>query len=372
MSNIQIFENEKFGKVRVIDRNGEPWFVAADVCKVLAMTSITYGLKKLDPEDHKFILIKTNGGDQKVRMLSKNALMSIVKSCKKAERRDAVTSWIRDVVFPALGVINRDEEDPAQNIPGLQIFSSSEFGKVRVINDNGTPLFCGTDVAVVLGYTNPQKAINDHCKGVKKALTKRYANGDPFGQEMNFIPESDVYRLIFSSKLPSAERFERWVVEEVLPTIRKTGGYIAGEEKMSDDELIFKAMTVLQAKLDARSKELAAANEKIGVLEPKADYYDSLVEKNHLTGVRDAAKELHVKQNWFSNWLIGKGYAYRNVKGELRPYQVKSMDDGLMELKQYLNFNNGYSGCRMMITAKGMDRFRREIAKEDYIEVDAG
>lgn len=162
MSNIQVFENEKFGKVRVVDRNGEPWFVAADVCKALAMTSITYGLKKLDPEDHKFVLIKTNGGDQKVRMLSKNALMSIVKSCKKAERRDAVASWIQDVVFPALGVIHQEEavNDPADNLPGLKVFDNSEFGNVRVVLRSGEPWFVAVDVCKALAIGNPRQAVS--------------------------------------------------------------------------------------------------------------------------------------------------------------------------------------------------------------------
>lgn len=104
----------------------------------------------------------------------------------------------------------------------LAIFENSEFGKVRTLIENdGTVLFCASDVAKILGYTNPNKAINDHCR----AITKRYAPISGKEQEINFIPESDVYRLIIRSKLPAAEKFERWVVEEVLPSIRKTGSY---------------------------------------------------------------------------------------------------------------------------------------------------
>lgn len=104
----------------------------------------------------------------------------------------------------------------------LTVFQNSEFGSVRtLIEEDGNVLFCASDVAKILGYTNPNKAINDHCR----AITKRYTPISGKEQEINFIPESDVYRLIIRSKLPEAEKFEKWVVEEVLPSIRKTGSY---------------------------------------------------------------------------------------------------------------------------------------------------
>lgn len=114
----------------------------------------------------------------------------------------------------------------------LAIFENKAFGSVRtLIEDDGTVLFCASDVAKILGYTNPRKAIIDHCAHVTKrdigVETGKRADGSPSIQEisMSFIPESDVYRLIIRSKLPEAEKFEKWVVEEVLPSIRKTGSY---------------------------------------------------------------------------------------------------------------------------------------------------
>ena len=101
-------------------------------------------------------------------------------------------------------------------------------------------LFCGSDVAKALGYAKPQNAIAIHCKGALK-------RGIPTSggiQEMSFIPESDLYRLVFSSKLPNAERFTDWVTEEVLPSIRRNGGYIAGQEQMSPEELMARALDV--------------------------------------------------------------------------------------------------------------------------------
>ena len=95
----------------------------------------------------------------------------------------------------------------------LQIFNNPEFGEVRTISENGVVLFCGSDVARALGYTNPSKALTDHCKG---DLTKRYTPTNGGEQLLSFIPESDLYRLIFRSKLPSAERFTDWMTREGL------------------------------------------------------------------------------------------------------------------------------------------------------------
>lgn len=103
----------------------------------------------------------------------------------------------------------------------LQIFNSGEFGEIRTVEIDGKPYFVGTDVARALGYSNPRKAILDHCKGV----TKRDTPTSSGIQSMSYINEGDLYRLIMKSKLPSAEKFESWVMDEVLPTIRKTGSY---------------------------------------------------------------------------------------------------------------------------------------------------
>ena len=103
----------------------------------------------------------------------------------------------------------------------LQIFNSGEFGEIRTIEIDGKPYFVGTDVAKALGYNNPRDAVSRHCKGVVKHDTPTSSGI----QLMSYINEGDLYRLIMKSKLPSAEKFEAWVMDEVLPTIRKTGSY---------------------------------------------------------------------------------------------------------------------------------------------------
>ena len=102
------------------------------------------------------------------------------------------------------------------------IFNNPEFGEVRTLEEDGKALFCGSDVAKALGYSRPKDAISAHAKGAVKRRT-RTSGGE---QEMSFIPESDLYRLVFSSKLPTAEKFTEWVTAEVLPSIRKHGAYM--------------------------------------------------------------------------------------------------------------------------------------------------
>ena len=112
----------------------------------------------------------------------------------------------------------------------LMIFNNPEFGEIRTIEEDGKVLFCGSDVAKALGYSNPTKAINDHCKGIAERRTN-----DSLGrqQNMKFIPEGDIYRLAAKSELPGADKFESWIFDEVLPSIRRTGGYINGKEQMT-------------------------------------------------------------------------------------------------------------------------------------------
>ena len=112
----------------------------------------------------------------------------------------------------------------------LQVFNHEQFGDVRIIEEDGKVLFCGKDVAKALGYENPRDAIRRHCRGVVKRdgvskTTNQHGVTTEQVTQMSFIPEGDLYRLITHSKLPAAERFEKWVFDEVLPTIRKTGGY---------------------------------------------------------------------------------------------------------------------------------------------------
>lgn len=242
----------------------------------------------------------------------------------------------------------------------LRVFENSEFGKLDIMLIDGKEYFPATECAKVLGYSNPHKAVSDHCR----ALTKREVI-DNLGrtQEVNFIPEGDLYRLIIRSKLPAAERFEKWVFDEVLPAIRKTGGYIAGEADMTDEELLSKALLVMQSKLtqrEQRLQQLEADNSRLTVqntiMAPKADYFDELVDRNLLTSFRETAKQLQVKERAFVDFLIKHKYVYRDRKGKLMPYAEKN--GGLFEVKECVNEKTAWSGTQTLITPKGRETFR--------------
>lgn len=151
----------------------------------------------------------------------------------------------------------------------LQIFQNPQFGEIRTITENGVTLFCGADVAVALGYKNPRKALADHCKGV----TKRYAPTSSGQQEMNFIPEGDIYRLAARSELPGADAFERWIFDEVLPSIRKTGFYALPKD--------YPAALRALADSEEERMRLAAENEaqrqEIADFQPLRQYLDQIL-----------------------------------------------------------------------------------------------
>lgn len=234
----------------------------------------------------------------------------------------------------------------------LKAFNNPDFGEVRTLEENGKVLFCASDVAVALGYAKPRNAIGTHCKGaLKRGILTAGGN-----QEMTFIPEGDVYRLIAKSKLPGAERFESWVFEEVLPSIRKTGGYIAGQETMTADELMAKALMVARETLARREAELSQKTVENAILKPKADYFDELVERNTLTNFRETAKQLGIGQKSLITFLLDRKFIYRDKRGKLLPTAGKS--DGLFEVKECYNDKTQWAGTQTLVTPKGRETFR--------------
>lgn len=181
--------------------------------------------------------------------------------------------------------------------------------------------------------------------------------------EMTFINESNLYKLIFQSRKPEAERFADWVTSEVLPSIRKHGGYISGQAEMSPEELMAKALQVAQKTLEEREARigvLAAENSALTVekqiLQPKADYFDELVDRNLLTNFRETAKQINAKQKDFVNFLLEKKYVYRDKRGKLMPYADRNK--GLFEVKECFNEKTQWCGTQTLITPKGRETFR--------------
>ena len=239
----------------------------------------------------------------------------------------------------------------------LQIFKNESFGEVRTLTIDNEPWFVGKDVAEVLGYTNPQKALRDHIDDEDKTLNELFTVN---GTKGILINESGLYSLIISSKLPKAKEFKRWVTSEVLPSIRKNGGYIANQESMTEEELLAKAYTValnVIKQKEEENKQLSIINSELVVnnqiMKPKADYFDQLVDRNLLTNLRETAKQLGFKEKPFIKFLIDKKYLYRDKRGRLMPYADKNK--GLFEMKETFNEKTNWSGTQTLVTPKGRE-----------------
>ncbi|MCD8129572.1 MAG: phage antirepressor KilAC domain-containing protein [Oscillospiraceae bacterium] len=228
----------------------------------------------------------------------------------------------------------------------LKVFENSEFGSIRIIEESGKILFCGADVAKALGYARPNEAVVAHAKGTVKRRTP--TNGGE--QTMLFITEGDLYRLITHSKLPSAERFEQWVFDEVLPTIRKHGAYIT-KEKLWEIATSPEAMHKLTGDLLAERELNRQLTEENRLLSGKARYYDYFMAADACTNLRETAKELAVSERKLARFLVDAELAYRAPGGHLLPYS-KPSNEGLFVVRDYIN-RNGHRGSYMLISPKG-------------------
>ena len=178
----------------------------------------------------------------------------------------------------------------------------------------------------------------------------------------DYIPENIFYRLAMKAKNETAEKFQTLIADEVVPAIRKHGGYLTPakvEEVLLNPDTIIQLATQLKAsrektmKLEAINSELVVQNQ---IYKPKADYFDQIVDRNLLTSFRETAKQLEIKERVFVGFLLDHKYIYRDKKGKLMPYAEKN--NGLFELKECINEKSGWGGTQTMITPKGRETFR--------------
>lgn len=224
----------------------------------------------------------------------------------------------------------------------LITFENMEFGKLTVMEKDGEFFFIGKEVAEKLGYSNTRDALVRHVDIDDKADVVFHDGRQR--RSMVSINESGLYSLILSSKLPQAKEFKKWITTEVLPSIRKNGGYIKNQEKMSNEEILANAVLL--------ANHLIAEKEKIiEDLEPKAKYFDELVDNNLLTNFRNTAKELHIPQKVFIQFLLEKELIYRDKKNRLLPYAKNNK--GYFEVKEWCRNDNDAVGIQTFVTPKG-------------------
>ena len=242
----------------------------------------------------------------------------------------------------------------------IKIFNNAEFGEIRVMLIDDDPWFVGKDIAMALGYNNPQKAIRDHVDEQDRGVNEMDTPGGK--QSIIIINEFGLYSLIFSSKLESAQRFKHWVTHEVLPSIRKHGMYMTDnllETAIANPDFVIgliqnmKAEKEKSAALQMQNKQLCEKNEE---MQPKADYFDDLVAWNLAVCFRGTAKELRIPERKFIKSLIEDGYVYRDKNGNLLPKAGKG--DELFVVKEFLNRKNKHGGLQTRVTPKGRETFR--------------
>lgn len=239
-------------------------------------------------------------------------------------------------------------------------FTNPEFGEVRTLNIENEPWFVAADVCKALEIGNPTDAMR-RLDADERTLVS--IEGASNGLSVNAVNEPGLYTLVLGSRKPEAKAFKRWITHDVIPSIRKNGGYIAGQETLSPEELMAKALLVAQKTIEEKDKllshtsvELSAAKVENEIMRPKAGYFDEVVDRNLLTNFRETAKELGIKPKSFVNFLIEKKYIYRDKRGKLLPYEDKN--DGLFEVKECFNEKTQWAGTQTLVTPKGRETFR--------------
>lgn len=219
----------------------------------------------------------------------------------------------------------------------IQIFRSPEFGEIRTLKENGKGLFCGRDIAVSLGYEQPHKAVERHCRYGMKCTVPHPQSKDKT-IEMFFIPEGDVYRLITHSKLPSAESFEQWVFDEVLPSINKHGAYITTqklEEIMNDPDSWIKVLTALKAERAEKERLQSKVTED----KPKVVFANAVAVSDGTILIGELAKILKgngaaIGQNRLFERLRQDGFLIKRKGTDYNAPTQMAMELGLFKVKE--------------------------------------
>ena len=245
----------------------------------------------------------------------------------------------------------------------MMIFNNPEFGSVRTVCIDGEPWLVGKDVAEILGYSNPRKALIDHVDADDKGVTKCDTLGG--AQNLTVINESGFYSLVLSSKMPNAKKFKHWVTAEVLPTIRKTGGYVANEDMFVETYLPFADEPIKQL-FRIQCRVINQLNERIRKDEPKVKFADHVSDSTNLIDVNKMAKlcadhGIRIGRNRLFAWLRSRGI----LMGGNIPYQ-EYIENGYFRVKESVYETNGQTRTyqQTFVTGKGQQYILSRLMKE--------
>ena len=245
----------------------------------------------------------------------------------------------------------------------MMIFNNPEFGSVRTVCIDGEPWLVGKDVAEILGYSNPRKALIDHVDADDKGVTKCDTLGG--AQNLTVINESGFYSLVLSSKMPNAKKFKHWVTAEVLPTIRKTGGYVANEDVFVETYLPFADEPIKQL-FKIQCRVINQLNERIRKDEPKVKFADHVGDSTNVIDVNRMAKlcadhGIRIGRNRLFAWMRSRGI----LMGGNIPYQ-EYIENGYFRVKESVYETNGQTRTyqQTFVTGKGQQYILSRLMRE--------
>lgn len=355
------------GKIRTLDEGNRKLFCAADVATAIGCADPQEAVKNCCHWDTKrMVLIKDK--EVMVTFIPWNDVKALIRNSKQDNKQEIEDELFR-LAFTtqkAEKESNNSNQDKDYNKKqykkqnGLITFDSPQFGKIRTLEINGEPWFVGKDVAISLGYSNTTRAIRVHVDSDDKGKTKMVSPGGE--QQSTIINESGLYSLILSSKLPTAKAFKRWITHDVIPAIRKTGGYmtdaLAQKVQADPDELqrFVRAFIKEKDRADKLEQELAEA-------QPKIDGYNQFLNNDGCTTIRVTAKELDVPEKQFTKLLVDKKVLFRTRDGYLLPYANKK-NSGMFVVRDFISAS-GELLHQTLFTTKGklyVNRIIRENA----------
>lgn len=252
----------------------------------------------------------------------------------------------------------------------LQIFNSPEFGQVRTVTIDGESWFIAKDVATALGYSNTRDAIAKHVDDDdKNTVVIRDGKGNP---NQTIINESGLYSLVLSSKLPTAKKFKHWITSEVLPAIRKTGGYIANAETMTDAEIMSKALMIAKQTIESREQRIHSLEAETERMKPKEIFADAVSASNSSILIGDLAKILHgngikIGRGRLFAWMREHGYLIKQKGTSYNMPTQKAMELKLFKVKEgsYVDGKgNNVITKTTKVTGKGQQYFINKFLAE--------
>ena len=344
---IQIFANDQFGEVRTLNKDGEPWFVGKDVAQALG-----YGEGKslanavanhVDDDDKGVTEMMTPGGKQTMVIINESGLYSLILSSKLPTAR-AFKRWVTSEVLPAM------KKGASQIMPPQSeqrdVKSMSEL--IKISYDNDQPTVSARELHEFLEVKDPYRNwFPRMCEyGFEEGKDFRTFSCETSGGR----PKHDAEITIDMAKeLCMLQRNERG---------KQARQYFLQLERdwNSPEKVMARALQIAEKKINTLSADLSKVTVQNTIMQPKANYFDELVDRNLLTNFRETAKQLGLKQNDFIRFLLDKKYIYRDQRGKIMPYAKKN--NGLFEVKECNNDKTKWAGTQTLITPKGRETFR--------------